>query len=134
MKKYCLTKCAKRKLTKLQKGTISLLIFVAALLAFVAFFMMILAIIGLATNLIISLEWIPEPAIPVENIFESGVVGVGGIVGFSIVAYLIFISFKVIYSITIEIARFAKDRYEGRYEKCNLFEECEDDEIEDSGD
>ncbi len=79
--------------------------------------------IGLIINFLLSIGWFPEPDKPFSNIFEAGTAGLMSLFTIGILSMLIYHIVEFFYNMFSSIGKAVKNRYEGNYKKCQLFEE-----------
>jgi len=120
MKKYCLTECFKRNMSKKWKSIIETAAIIGIIVAFVAAYMLFAT--GFGYILVEILNWLELG----ENDSYTGMgVAVSSLTAVAtIVLYHVYNFAKVK---AVQISSFAKKRYEGEPFECSIFEECKDD-------
>jgi len=120
MKKYCLTDCFKRKMSKGFKDTIEVLTILGILFGGIALAGLFAA--GLGYFLVEIVHW--------AEMSEDGSyteLGTAIIMIAAIVSVALYHLYKIGRNVSKKVSSFAKERYEGKPYKCSIFEECTDD-------
>jgi len=128
MKRYCLTDCAKIKLSKVKKRIIDSISIIAAIFALLLTVTILLAGLGYCLEYLIAIGWAPAPNTPFKNIFDAGgtalsLIFLTGVVG-TVVYFTVSWLFNTFRSIGTSIAHRMDPDYD--HESCQLFEECKD--------
>ncbi len=118
MKKYCLTKCFKRKLSRGWINTINTTLIIAT--AIIG--LLILAAIFYAIGYIaVNFLWFE---LPKESSY--GELGILLSAVTAVISWFIYWITKAAIYLSKSTTHFIKDRYEGKEFECNIFEECKE--------
>ena len=128
MRKYCLTTCAKQKLSAAKEKTVEILSIMFAIMLVLAGAAGAIALLGVIIEFLISMGWFPEPENPFKNIFEAGIIGVSVLMVVSLAGWFLLGAYKFIYKIAKSTGTAIAHRFDDNYESCTLFEECKDEE------
>jgi len=126
MKTYCLTDCAKRKLSKGKKALIELGSALLFTIAFITFLVILFFIVGITTQAIYVAIY--------GNLIGIGIDILGTGSAISLVFLLLSIAIAIIYSISISIYKWIKAILTNTIikdngwstTKCKIFEECKE--------
>ena len=127
MRKYCLTKCAKQKLSKAKETIVMVASIMFATILLIAAIAGALAILGYIVEFLILIGWFWAPDKPFQNIFEPGIIGFSTITMLTLAFFLAKGTFMVLYKAAKSAGTAVAHRLDDNYESCTLFEECEDD-------
>ena len=117
-KKYCLTKCFKRKLSKGWENTIQIIAIFGIIIAGLFAIGVIFYGIGY-----IAVEWLNFELKDKLSYIELGMMLTVSGITLSVIFYWLY---KFASSISKSTVSFIKHRYEGDPFECSIFEECED--------
>ena len=130
MKRYCLTKCAKQKLSKAKENAITVLSVALAILTVFAVGAGFLVLLGYIVEYLLCIGWFPAPNTPFKNIFYAGGYGIVWIMLTGLILYGSFHIIKWFYKLFKSIGTSVVHRMDPSYESCKLFEECKDEKDE----
>ena len=126
MKKYCLTDCAKQKLSAAKEKTVEILAVVGALILVIAGATAFIALLGVIIEFLVAMGWFWEPDKPFKNVFEAGIVGISILMLLLMGGWFLLGMYKFVYKTAKSAGMAVAHRFDDNYESCTLFEECKD--------
>ena len=121
MKKYCLTDCAKAKLSKGKENILAALTVIFILAVVITIMLVVFYILGNLHMYLIAHGIVPAPTEPFKSVMEAGVIAFGFLCLFGVVVLIVSVIFRNLYKFTYQRIR---DRVTGERKSCQLFEEC----------
>jgi len=128
MKRYCLTDCAKQKLSKAKERIIYTISAIAVTLAILLGITILLAVLGYCFEYLITIGWIPAPDNPFKSVLDAGLTALLFIFLTGIVSITIYFTASWLFNIFKTIGTGIVYRFDPNYkhDSCKLFEECKD--------